>query len=209
MDEVEKLIRLLMDSDNMGARAAAAHNLGMIRDRRAVPALIEALKNDAHMKARRDAAWALGTISDASAVPALIEALKDENTEVKIFVAWALGIIGDPSGVQGLMETLKDKDEDLQENAADALGKIVKKCETIKELEKVEKGVDEGSVALRKGSSDKTILINAQIEIAKLTSLIAEKKDKLAPKKDLLLDDKPKPPKKGRKVYRAFTTLRV
>ena len=80
--------------------------------------------------------------------------------------------------------------------------------ERLEELEKVEKGIERGSATLRKGRPDKTMLINAQIEIAKLTCEIAKKKDELAPKRDLIQTDKPKPPKKGRGVYQVSRRVR-
>jgi HEAT repeat protein len=55
---------------------AAAHSLGQIKNRAALPALIFALQ-DERMEddVRREAAWALGRIGDASAIPALQQAM--------------------------------------------------------------------------------------------------------------------------------------
>jgi HEAT repeat protein len=55
---------------------AAAHSLGQIRNRAALPALILALQDEsAEDDVRREAAWALGRIGDASAIPALQQAV--------------------------------------------------------------------------------------------------------------------------------------
>ena len=55
---------------------AAAHSLGQIGNRAALPALILALQDERiEDDVRREAAWALGRIGDASAVPALQQAL--------------------------------------------------------------------------------------------------------------------------------------
>ncbi len=235
MDEVEKLIEQLKDKD-VYARRNAAVRLGKIKDKRAVPALIEALKDkdggvlreatlslekirkpavlalieklkDEDARMRVGAAEALGRIGDASAVPDLIETLGDEDWNVRENAVFALGSIGDASAVPALIEALKHKESFVRSPLVWALEEIVEKCETTEDFDKVEKGIDKGSVALRK-EKDRDVRISAQIELAKLTRKIAERKNELAPKKDLLLDDKPKPPKKGNGVYRALRKCR-
>lgn len=63
-------------SGNEFVLRAAAHSLGQIRSRAAVPALIAALSNERnYADVRREAALALGLIGDSSAVPALQAAL--------------------------------------------------------------------------------------------------------------------------------------
>ena len=170
MDEVKKLIEQLK-SESGTTRLIAAEQLGLIKDRRAVPELIRALKDESKIM-RCYVTEALGEIGDASAVPHLIEALKDEGVNVRL-------------------------------EAAGALGNILEKCKTIEEFEKVENGMDGGSAALRK-EKDKDVRITAQIEVAMLTREISKKKNELAPKRDLLLDDKTTPPKKGGGMYQAF-----
>jgi HEAT repeat protein len=55
---------------------AAAHSLGQIRNRAALPALILALQDESiEDDVRREAAWALGRIGDTSAIPALQQAV--------------------------------------------------------------------------------------------------------------------------------------
>ena len=206
MDEVEKLIEQLKSEDgDARIRISAAGRLGEIKDERAVPALIGALKGRLE-EMRREAAWALGNIGDASAVPVLIEAL-DEKDSMRCYVAEALGKIGDVSAVPALIGALKDENRDVRFNAVIALEKIVEKPRTIKGLEIAEEGIAKGSVALRK-EKDKGVRITTQIKIARLTRKIAEKKDKLAPKRDLLLDDKPKPPKRDKGIYRVLGRIR-
>ncbi len=205
MDEVEELIEQLKSKDDE-ARANAAYRLGKITDKRAVPALSKAL-NDEDKYVRYNAARALGQIGDASAVPPLIERLKDEDVNVRLYAPIALRKIGDASAVPALIETLKDKDGGVRMNANRALEQIVENCKTVEDFEGFEEGIAKGSVALRR-EKDRDVRIDAQIEIAKLTRAIAERKDELAPKKDLLLDDKPKPPKKGRGIYHTARRVR-
>jgi HEAT repeat protein len=55
---------------------AAAHSLGQIGNRAALPALVLALQDESiDDDVRREAAWALGRIGDAAAVPALQQAV--------------------------------------------------------------------------------------------------------------------------------------
>ena len=59
-------------TDNALVLRAAAHSLGQIRNRAAVPSLIAALQDEqAESDVRREAAIALGLIGDAAALPAL------------------------------------------------------------------------------------------------------------------------------------------
>ena len=59
-------------ADNALVLRAAAHSLGQIRNRAAVPSLIAAVQDEqAESDVRREAAIALGLIGDAAAIPAL------------------------------------------------------------------------------------------------------------------------------------------
>ena len=166
-----------------------------------VEGLIEELKHS-----NAESGWnvlnRLSKFNDGRAVPLLINALKTKGVMMQQFyVVAALGNIGDARAVPALIEELKDGAEIVQWEAARALERIVKRCKTIEDFEEFEKGIKEGSAVLRKGRIDKRKLINLQTYLAKLTRRIADMKDELAPKRDLLLDDKPKPPKKGRGPY--------
>jgi putative membrane-bound dehydrogenase-like protein len=69
----EEGVRSALDDANFRVRVAAAHAVGMARDRQAVDRLLEMASHD-QPAARRQAATALGQIGDARAVPALIAA---------------------------------------------------------------------------------------------------------------------------------------
>ena len=210
---VSALIEALKDED---MRCYAAEALGKIGDASAVSKLITLLKGEDRF-VRKVANQALDkiflqckTIGDASAVPVLVETLKDEGNDIdmRCQAVKALGKIVSSSAVAALIEALKD--EAVQKHVDEALEieKIVEKCKTIEDFEEIEGGIDKGSTALRKGRVDKIMLIKAQIKLAKLTRKITERKNELASKKDLLLDDKPKYPKKGGKVYRTIKAIR-
>ncbi len=202
---VPALIELLEDSNKV-VREYAARALGTIGHKSAVPALSKAL-TDGDKDVREKAMIALKKIGKP-AVLVLCEVLKGRDLDKQKDAAWALGEIREPSAVPALCEALKDENRDLRWISAKALELIVVGCETIEDFEKVEKEIDEGSAALRK-EKDRDVRITAQIEIASLTREIAKRKDELAPERDLLLDNKPKPPKKGRGTYNILSRTRA
>ncbi len=201
---VPVLIEMLKE-ENQTVRLNAAVSLGKIGVNDGQLAVIIGMLRSGDEYERMGSAWALGSIGDASAVTVLIEALKDKSAVVRSTAASALGWIGDASAVTVLIEALKDKYGGVRDAAPGALENIAKQCKSIEELEKVEKCIDEGSAALRKKHVDKRELIEVQIKIARLTSIIAQKKNGLASKRDLLLTEKPpKPSKRGRGVHQEF-----
>ena len=113
-----------LDHEDCKVRCNAAHALGRIGDKSAVPALIKALR-DTHMEYADDehpdmgkfhpvsvaAADALGAIGDRSAVPALIEALKHSDRFVKDSAEEALIALGERGDVRAkkALEKIKAK----------------------------------------------------------------------------------------------------
>ncbi len=138
----------------------------------------------------------------------LIEALKDARWYVRKNAGWELGDVGDASAIPVLIKALGDENGDVRRHVAWGLGIIVIKCESIEALEEVEKGIVEGSKVLRKGPVNKTIQIEAQLKVVNLLKQIAERKNELAPKRDLLLPDTIKPPKKGG-IFRTIGRMRT
>ncbi|MEG8277190.1 HEAT repeat domain-containing protein [Streptomyces sp. AHA2] len=88
-------------------RALAVELLGLIRDRRALPALSVALDDPAAM-VRAAAAAALGRVGEPAAVPALAATVRtDPSGRVVAAAAEALGLIGDESAVPALEQILR------------------------------------------------------------------------------------------------------
>ncbi len=182
-DEISRqirLIKLMKSGDFHGNLRIIQNAMGQLIaiGKPAVPALIEALKDEGFSG---EATIALGEIADASAVPALIEALMDEDDSIVDIVRWG---------------------------AARVLGKIIGKCEKIEDFETVEKEIIEASRLLRKGPHNRTFRIEARLQLVKLLTQIAEKKNAIAPKRDLLLPDTIKEPKKGG-VYNSMRKMRA
>ena len=80
-EAVKGLIEQL-DNDDPDARYGAAHALGMIGDRRAIPALLQSLE-DPEASVRYWAAEALGRLRAEEAITALIEMLRDPSRGVR------------------------------------------------------------------------------------------------------------------------------
>ncbi|MGW3987979.1 HEAT repeat domain-containing protein [Streptomyces sp. NPDC004830] len=88
-------------------RALAVELLGLIKDRRALPALSVALHDPAAM-VRAAAAAALGRVGEPAAVTALTTIVRtDPSGRVAAAAAEALGLIGDESAVPALEQTLR------------------------------------------------------------------------------------------------------
>jgi TonB family protein len=112
-------------------RRAAADELGMLRNREAVPPLVAALA-DKEATVREAAAFALGQITDPRAVAPLTKVLADKEAEVRASVAFALGMIGERKSGQTLSELLEDPVAVVRAAAVTAMG-----------LMQDEEGVDE------------------------------------------------------------------
>jgi HEAT repeat protein len=178
--------------------------LGKIRHYFAVPFLIKVLK-DGDPYVRKSAAEALGNIGHESAVPALIEALEDSEESVRLDAALALGYVGDVRAAQPLIEKLEDN-KDMRTNAAMGLGGILNSCETLQEIQNFETKLQEG-YELREKVKGKDEFLKVQITISQLRIAASVKRNELSKDKGILLDDKPKPPKKGT-IFRTLNRKR-
>jgi putative heme-binding domain-containing protein len=88
-------LRAALDDDEETSRQAAAHAVGLWRNKEAVPPLIRLLQNPS-VANRRVAAEALGRIGEKSAVPALLEALgQPRDRALEHSLIYALIEIGD------------------------------------------------------------------------------------------------------------------
>ena len=84
----------LAQSAPLEKRIAAAYGLGLLRNRRAVPALMNVLSEEKeNSRLRGYAAEALGLIGDRRAVKLLITTLQDGSVEVRFWSAYALGVL--------------------------------------------------------------------------------------------------------------------
>lgn len=134
-NNVEEWIEALKNG-SWSVRSAAAWNLGISGDQRAIKPLIGLLEDEC-ARVRHNVAWALSRLSDQTAVPALIKALKDDYEMVRLNAADSLGRIGDGAAILPLIVILiDDQVERVREAAAESLHAIGNEhvCQVLWEL---------------------------------------------------------------------------
>jgi HEAT repeat protein len=122
-DRVDDLVHKLQSKTTL-ERRDAAHELGKVKDPRAVPPLIAALKDDEPM-VRLDVSGALIEIGQPVVDP-LIQAVKSDNDSIFLWNAIrVLEEIGDPKAIAPLKEIQqKHPDPSIQQIAKYALEKL-------------------------------------------------------------------------------------
>jgi hypothetical protein len=108
-----------------------------------------------------------------------------------------------------LAKALSDKDEQLRENVVDSLTDVIGRCTSAEQVNLMETKLREEYDALRK---KQRYLRGWEVSgiafvLSKYIIERAKRRDELAPQHDILLDDIPKPPKKGG-VYQEIRRVR-
>jgi vesicle coat complex subunit len=173
----------------------------------AIPALVKAL-SDGNAAFRGNVAWTLEKAvihekNHDAAMPALTKALSDENPDVRneaARVLWNAATIGADIGaaLPALAEALYDEDVRVRQKAVHALEKDIGKCDSLEQFNRMETSLREGYGALRAKRPGKNELAAIRLTFFKLMAAVAKKRDSLAPSRDIMLTDIPKPPNKGR-----------
>jgi hypothetical protein len=133
---------------------------------------------------------------DTRFIPPLIRALKTTHFQMKDYIFQALKIIGFPA-VPTLIETLNEKSSELRKNSAQILVAILTQCKSSGEVCEFETQFQEGYERLVGKHRDTRKLALGKIEICKIKIAIAIRKNKLSKGQGVLLEDKPKLPKRG------------
>ena len=116
---LEGLIKSLLDSTDPNVRQYAAYLLGKAQNPRAIQPLVEAL-GDFDKSVREQATLALSAIGKAAIAP-MSAALKEPKWETRYRAAEALGKIADEKAVQPLIQALKDNRDHVRYMAAKGL----------------------------------------------------------------------------------------
>jgi HEAT repeat protein len=194
MDKAEStktLIALLKDKDPV-VRAKAAHALGNRKAVEAIPALIRMLFKEPFDN-KDGAVSALGRMGEP-AVKALLQVFDSNFIECE-FAALALGDIGLPA-VPSLIERLTSPDKDLSSRSATALENAAMFCPNIAELDAIEKIIERAIREMAQKDAGKKSTKSAKVVLAKARMRVADRRNRLATRRDIILDDIPKPPKK-------------
>jgi len=99
--------RYHVDQQVRADRYYAAHLLGDIKDRRAVPILVQLLRDE---DVKFIVPWALGEIGDKDADAPLIDALNDNDPSFRVYVIHALEKLGAREALPKLRELLPDQE---------------------------------------------------------------------------------------------------
>jgi hypothetical protein len=200
---VPALIDLLMDP-NKELRQTVATLLGRIGDTFALPVLISALKGDRHRHVRCAAAGALVEMGK-QAVPALIDAMKNDRSKlVRSKAAKALCMVHEVSAMPALIDLLNSENEKMRWDVLFAFEHILKNCKSREDVQEFEDKLDDGLFRLRGKHRKIGKIKKVGFFFAKLRKKAQGMKNRLSQDKGILLDDKPKPPKKGR-MYRIMS----
>jgi hypothetical protein len=130
------------------------------------------------------------------AVPVLNGALKDGIPKVRSSATYVLGKIGDTRAVPALVETLEDKYLNARSWAMYWLGGMIENLESKEDFQDFEAKLQEGYDRLKRKLKQED-LTETLVKIAELKYRVTQRKNVLAKDKGIILDDKPKPPKKG------------
>lgn len=111
------------EPDDQGQRGRdryyAAHVLGVLKDKRAIPILLEYIDDE---DVNYALPWTFGQIGDKRAIPALREMLKNGKGDRPVGAAYGLARLGEPDGWTSLFGFLKHADRRFRYRAADDLG---------------------------------------------------------------------------------------
>lgn len=123
----KELVPTLSDLVRSGGveSAVAAHLLGEMKAKAAVPVLMKAVEDPAGA-AQREALWALGQLGDASATDVVVRELNSESAELRAAAADALGGIGASRAVAALEALKGDYYVRVREAAEATLAKLTR-----------------------------------------------------------------------------------
>ncbi len=173
----------------------AIEALGKIRDPSVIPDLLDLGSRHTDAIAEK-VAEALENLECREAEEFLIRAL-EKRIRIRLAAIKSLGKIGTVQAIEGLEICLGSDNLTIRNQAYDALEKILDRCRTTEELERYEKGLDEGLTRLQRRFRDDD-LVGIGFGIAGLKKQVAATKNDLASNKDLILEDIPKPPPKDK-----------
>lgn len=112
-----------LKSGTPAERAAAAAELGRLKDHFAARALQEAL-GDHDLVVRDNAAYALAEMGAREAIPAILGLMKDPSYTVRKSAAKALGMLGAHEALPVLVEALHDPAYLVRKSAVRSLGQL-------------------------------------------------------------------------------------
>jgi HEAT repeat protein len=186
-----------LSNENSLLRRHSAKMLGDIKDPDFACFLIKAVKDD-DPEVRLEALLALNKIGDPSAIEPLIGLLHDNHEKVRINASLVLSSgFEDMATARALVNSIKTRDPWAREEIAKLISYQLGRQQTEEDILRFEKIIDEGFVGLQEERLKIDKFLEIEIFFASLKIKITKKKNQLSQDKGILLDDKPKPPKRG------------
>ena len=126
-------------------RYYAAHVLGVLKDKRAIPILLEYV-DDEDVNAALP--WTFGQVGDKRAIPALRELLENGKGVSQVGAAYGLAKLGDADGWTALFGFLKHGDRNIRDKAADDLGILG----DVRAVEPLVEALEDGEVSVKRAA---------------------------------------------------------
>jgi hypothetical protein len=157
---------------------------------------------------RAIAAAVLGATGNPDAILLLIATLSDKDIEARMAALEALANF--EATAPALITALMSAHEDVRKESAEALWWMAEKCKTAGQVEEFGKTLCDGFSALVKSRRSDAHAIWAAHAIARARILVTNRKNSLASesKKDIFLEDIPRPPKGSGKIYQSARMVR-
>jgi len=203
MDDIDKLIEQLKSPD-ANARINAAKRLGELKDPGAIPALEKAL-NDSDSNVRCEAKNSLVRLRASS--HRVAKELRDLMTGQTLLKSPQTLYRVEETEVIPLVNVLASPLYYPRQIAFDRLERKLQGCKTIEDVLKFESEMSEGYDRIKK-KEHKGDEKKSEIEIARLRTAVAMRKNELAHDKGILLDGIPKPPKPNKGIYQSARVMR-
>ena len=138
-----ELINVLLHSENVIQRRAAAKTLKLVEDPTALPHLIKALTNDSDSVVQFSAAGAIAIFGEAAVNHLIIVLENQEYTEMQFgLAAWCLGFIGAKAPI-AIKKAAKSKNVNVKSAAISALEAHIRQSQDPEAIELVENAIND------------------------------------------------------------------
>ena len=140
-----ELINVLLHSENVIQRRAAAKTLKLIEDPTALPHLIKALTNDSDSVVQFSAAGAIAIFGEAAVNHLIIILENQEYTEMQFgLAAWCLEFIGAKAPI-AIKKAAKSKNTNVKSAAISALEEHIRQSQDPEAIELVESAINDAA----------------------------------------------------------------
>ena len=142
-EALPELIEVLLNSNDVVQRRAAAKTLKLVKDPKALPYLIKALTNDSDSVVQFSAAGAIAIFGEAAVNHLIIVLESQEYTEMQYgLAAWCLEFIGSKAP-NALKRAAKSKNTNVKSAAISALEELIRQSQDEEAIKLVESAIND------------------------------------------------------------------